>query len=453
MIIEDDPDLLRGYARVVGAEGYEVLEASESAEGLRFCREDDPDLVLLDAVLEDGSSGIDVCRQIKAESALTSRFVLMVSGQKTSPESLAEALEEGADGYLTKPVEPKVLLAQIRALLRIKKAERELAESREEYRLLAEKLRETNQRLEEYNRLKAEFIANMSHELRTPLTAIIGFAQLIQLKPPTQPVPRECTVAFERILRNGKHLLSLIDEVLDIAKIEAGRLKIHREHFDVAELAESAFQEMQALAQQKGLQYHLSISDQMPLALSDPLRVRQIMINLLSNAIKFTPQGSVEVELTPHGEGEFRFIVRDTGIGIKKEAVDVIFERFRQVDGTLTRSAGGTGLGLSIVKQIVGLLGGKIEVSSKHGEGSALPSRCLWSRRNRSHPRALFRQTLFCPRTRARRKIRRKHPTRKQKISRWFLSSKTTRTWRICFRKPFPRRITGRALLRRAPPG
>lgn len=369
LIIEDDPDLLRAFSKIIGKEGYEVLEASTGAEGLRICREDHPDLVLLDAMLPD-AFGIDLCRQIKEDGDLVSSFVLMLSGQRTSPENLAEGLEAGADGYLTKPVEPKVLVAHIRALLRIKKAEQDLTESKEQYRQIAEQLTATNHRLEEYNRLKAEFIANMSHELRTPLTAIIGFAQLVQIKPPSTPVPRECTIAFERILRNGKHLLALIDEVLDIAKIEAGRLKIHREHFDIAELVQGAFQELQALAQQKGLEYRLIIPKEMPLALSDPLRIRQVMINLLSNAIKFTQKGRVEVELIPWGDKEFRFIVRDTGIGMAEEAVDIIFERFRQIDGKLTRVAGGTGLGLSIVKQIVTLLDGQIEVSSELNKGS-----------------------------------------------------------------------------------
>lgn len=369
LIIEDDPDLLRGYTRIIGKEGYEILQATNGEDGLQICKAEHPDLILLDSMLP-GISGMELCKQIKADSSLIGSFVLMISGQRTSPEELAEGLEAGADGYLTKPIEPKVLLAHIRALLRIKKAEQELTESREQYRQVAEELKATNHRLEEYNRLKAEFIANMSHELRTPLTAIIGFAQLIQLRPPTMPVPRECTIAFERILRNGKHLLSLIDEVLDIAKIEAGRMKIHREHFDLIELTQSAFAELQALALQKGLEYRLNIPEELPLAMSDPLRVRQVMINLLSNAIKFTQKGSVEVELVPYGNDAYRFIVRDTGIGIEEESVGIIFERFRQVDGALTRVAGGTGLGLSIVKQIVSLLGGQIEVSSKLGEGS-----------------------------------------------------------------------------------
>jgi signal transduction histidine kinase len=370
LIIEDDLDLLRSYVRIIGREGYEVVQASSGEEGMRVYRDEIPDVVIIDAILSGEMTGVDVCRQIKSESDPNQSFVLMMSGHHVSPDYVAEGLESGANGYLTKPVEGKVLIAQIKAMMRIKEAERDLNDSREEYRELAEQLKASNQRLEEYSRLKAEFIANMSHELRTPLTAIIGFAQLTKLKPPSMPVPRECEVAFDRILQNGKHLLSLIDEVLDIAKIEAGRLKIHREHIDIAELTRAAFEELQSLAIEKGLQYALNIPEELPLALSDPLRLRQVMLNLLSNAIKFTNKGSVTVELLPGENKDFKFVVRDTGIGIQEDAVDLIFERFRQVDGTSTRVAGGTGLGLSIVKQIVMLLGGHIDVSTKVGQGS-----------------------------------------------------------------------------------
>ena len=369
LIVEDNPDLLDAYKRIISRAGYQVYEASTGVDALRMCYEVMPDLVLLDAVLPD-AEGTEICRRIKAAQDFRTIFVVMISGQKNTPEYQALFLENGADGFLQKPVDRKVLLANIRAILRLKKAEKDLAASKDEYRELAEKLQATNVRLEEYNRLKAEFIANMSHELRTPLTAIIGFAQLAQMKSPNQSLPPDCAIAFERILLNGKHLLTLIDEVLDIAKIEAGRMKLHADHFEVADLAQDAFNELQSLAIQKGLEYRLNISEHLPFAFTDPVRVRQVMINLLSNAIKFTEKGAVEVSLEPHGEDGFRFIVRDTGIGIDETAIKFIFERFRQADGAMTRSAGGTGLGLSIVKQIVELLGGQIEVASEIGAGS-----------------------------------------------------------------------------------
>jgi CheY-like chemotaxis protein/nitrogen-specific signal transduction histidine kinase len=257
------------------------------------------------------------------------------------------------------------------AFLRIRRGEEELRESEGRYRRQAEELREANRRLEEYNRLKAEFVANMSHELRTPLTAIIGFAQLAQLARAGEgQMPKRYADAFERIQRNGQHLLALINDVLDVSKIEAGRMKIHREHVDLVEVIQGAFAELQSLAERKGLQYRLSVPERLPLAYTDPLRVRQIVINLLSNAAKFTARGAVEAQLLPWGERHFRIVVRDTGIGIEERSLPIIFERFRQVDGSMTRAASGVGLGLSIVRQIVTLLGGEIGVASKVGEGS-----------------------------------------------------------------------------------
>ncbi|HYG10827.1 MAG TPA: response regulator [Pyrinomonadaceae bacterium] len=369
LVVEDEPELRHAYARMLEAAGYEVSEAATGGDCLRVARAVRPDLILLDVTLPD-ASGVEVCGQIKADPELAAIFVVNISGLETSAENEAEVLDAGADGYIAKPIQERQLLANIKAFLRIKATEKTLRESEARYRQLAEELKESNRRLEEYNRLKAEFVANMSHELRTPLTAIIGFANLAQITKQTEPIPELCANAFERILRNGRHLLALIDDVLDISKIEAGRMKVHREHFDLAELVQGTFSELQSLAEQKGIGYKLRIADHLPVAFTDPLRVRQVIVNLLSNAIKFTAKGSVEAELTAWGETEFRFVVRDTGVGIDDQALSLIFERFRQVDGSMTRVAGGAGLGLSIVRQIVQLLGGKIEVTSERERGS-----------------------------------------------------------------------------------
>ncbi|HEX6865584.1 MAG TPA: response regulator, partial [Thermoanaerobaculia bacterium] len=355
------------HASILERAGHEVLRAGTGEEALRLCDREEPSLVLLKAVLPD-LDALDVCRQIKQDCGFGNTFVIMLSGE-TSPDEQVRSLEAGADGYLTRPVEARTLAAHVKALLRIRNTEEELRQSEERQRRLVEDLLEANRRLEEYNRLKAEFVANMSHELRTPLTAIIGFVQLVQLGEGDR-IPPQYARAFERILRNGKHLLALIDDVLDVAKIEAGRMRIHREHFDLAEVVQAAFGELQSLARQRSLDYRLRVEGDVPLAFSDPLRVRQIVQNLLSNAIKFTPTGSVQAELSPGEPGWFRFVVRDTGVGIESQAMDLIFERFRQVDGSMSRVAGGAGLGLSIVRQIVELLGGRIEVESRVGEGS-----------------------------------------------------------------------------------
>jgi DNA-binding response OmpR family regulator/two-component sensor histidine kinase len=369
LVVDDEPELRGGYARLLEAAGYDVSEAATGGDCLRLARAEQPDVILLDVMLPD-VSGVELCRQIKADPELAASFVVNISGLENDAEIEAEMLESGADGYLAKPMQERHLLANIKAFLRLKATEKTLRESEARYRQLAEELKESNYRLEEYNRLKAEFVANMSHELRTPLTAIIGFANLAQIVRTSEPIPEICLNAFERILRNGRHLLALIDDVLDISKIEAGRMKVHREHFDLTEMVQETFGELQSLAEQKGIGYTLRIADNLPVAFTDPLRVRQVLVNLLSNALKFTAEGSVAVELMPWGENEFRFIVRDTGVGIEGQALSLIFERFRQVDGSMTRVAGGAGLGLSIVRQIVELLGGKIDVTSARDRGS-----------------------------------------------------------------------------------
>ena len=370
LVVEDDLDLMRDYSRTLASEGYEIAQAATGAEALRLAAEWYPDLVLLDVTLPD-ADGVEVCCRLKSDEETGRAFVVMLSGLSTTAEHQAEALLAGADGYLAKPIEPVALRAHALAFLRIRQNEEDLRESARRYRAQAEELRTANRRLEEYNRLKAEFVANMSHELRTPLTAIIGFAQLAQLARPGEgQMPKRHVDAFERILRNGQHLLALINDVLDVSKIEAGRMKIHREHVDLVEVVQNAFGELQSLAERKGLQYRLRVPERLPLAYTDPLRVRQVVINLLSNAAKFTARGAIEAELAAHGEGHFRIAVRDTGIGIEKQSLGFIFERFRQVDGSMTRSASGVGLGLSIVRQIVDLLGGEIEVTSSVGEGS-----------------------------------------------------------------------------------
>ncbi|HEX8338165.1 MAG TPA: histidine kinase dimerization/phospho-acceptor domain-containing protein, partial [Pyrinomonadaceae bacterium] len=280
LIVEEDAQSRSDHAGILAAEGYEVVEATTCADALRLAHAESPDLILLDAALPDGE-GVGVCRQLKAHEGLRGTFVVVLSGPNTTAAHQAEALNAGADGFLAKPVESVALKANVLAFLRIRQNEEDLRASERRYREQAEELREANRRLEEYNRLKAEFVANMSHELRTPLTAIIGFAQLAQLtRRPEEHVPKRYTDAFERILRNGQHLLALINDVLDVSKIEAGRMKIHSEHIDLVEVVQGAFAELQSLAERKGLEYHLRVPDRLPLAYTDPLRVRQVVINL-----------------------------------------------------------------------------------------------------------------------------------------------------------------------------
>ena len=224
---------------------------------------------------------------------------------------------------------------------------------------------------ENSSRLKSEFLANMSHELRTPLNAIIGFSDVIAKETFGPGLPRYREYAND-IGGAGRHLLSLINDILDISKAEAGKLDLHFEPADLGELIRECARLIRERAAEQELRLSLLIAP-LPALLIDRLRVKQVLLNLLSNAIKFTPQGgAVSVEAHRDDTGRVIVCVRDTGIGISEEAVPQVFEPFRQVDSTLSRKYEGTGLGLSLVKNLVELHGGDVRIESATGKGTAV---------------------------------------------------------------------------------
>nr|WP_288467135.1 response regulator [uncultured Pseudomonas sp.] len=237
-------------------------------------------------------------------------------------------------------------------------------------------LREAQQQLEERaeelqraSRYKSEFLANMSHELRTPLNSSLILAKLLADNPKGNLDAEQVKFA-DSIYSAGNDLLNLINDILDISKVEAGKLDLRPENTNVVRLAQSLETTFQPVAGEKQLAFNVDIANDLPRSLyTDRLRVEQILKNLLSNAFKFTEQGQVSLSVSRVEEG-VSFAVRDSGIGIAKEQQEYIFEAFRQADGTTNRRFGGTGLGLSISRDLATLLGGSISVSSTPGEGS-----------------------------------------------------------------------------------
>lgn len=223
---------------------------------------------------------------------------------------------------------------------------------------------------EQATRLKSQFLATMSHELRTPLNAIIGYTE-IQLAGMSGPLNAEQETGLRRVLANSEHLLKLINEILDLAKVEAGRLELIRKPFDVSEWLKEVVNQTSGLAQSKGLKIEHTFDENMPTTImGDPARLKQISINLLSNAIKFTEEGHVQISVRRQGEHSWTLSVTDTGIGIPPHLQEVIFDEFRQADNSSKRSYGGTGLGLAIVRKLVLMMGGTVRVNSVVDEGS-----------------------------------------------------------------------------------
>jgi signal transduction histidine kinase len=225
-----------------------------------------------------------------------------------------------------------------------------------------------NRELEEASRHKSQFLANMSHELRTPLNAVLGYTELI-LDSVYGELPEKARSVLDRIQRNGRHLLGLINEVLDLSKIEAGQLVLTLADYSLKAVVESVYTAVESLAKEKGLAFKAEISPDLPTGRGDERRITQVLLNLVGNAIKFTDTGEVVIKAS-NVNGSFEVAVRDTGPGISAADQAKLFQEFQQGDNAISRKKGGTGLGLAISKGIIEMHGGRIWVESRPGHGS-----------------------------------------------------------------------------------
>jgi signal transduction histidine kinase len=263
-------------------------------------------------------------------------------------------------------------------------------------------LEERNRRLEwqsfelqKASRLKSEFLANMSHELRTPINVILGYTSLMRERIYGTLTDQQ-DEALSKTYQTSQHLLELINDILDLSKIEAGKMPLHVERVAVGDIIAELSESVLPMLRKKDLAFATDLAADLPLIRTDRTKLRQVLLNLLSNAIKFTQHGRVSVAAIPLPAGGVRIEVADTGIGIEPEHVDAIFDDFRQLDQSHTREYGGTGLGLSITRKLLSLLGGTITVESTYGEGTCftldLPASVADAPGNRSATSASIQQ-------------------------------------------------------------
>ena len=395
LAVNDNPDHLYLMKRMLASAGYRVLTAGDGGEAFELLRRERVDILISD-VMMPGVDGIELCRLVRAEPRLRSMPILLVSALRKDAESVVEGLRAGADYYLEHPFEPIAFAARVARILERKRAEDRVRRANEELearvrerteqfeRANAELQREIDERhfiesaLEkardaalEATRLKSEFLANVSHEIRTPMHAVAGMAELL-LKTPLRSRQREYV---ESIMEGARSLLGIINDVLDLSKIEAGELRIEKTEFELADVVSTSMQMFAQRAWAKGLELSSSVEVHVPARFQgDPGRLRQVITNLLSNAVKFTETGSVTlcVSLAEEAESDvtLRFEVSDTGIGVSPDTTRLIFLPFAQADGSSARAHGGTGLGLAISRQFVELMGGEIGVETRLGRGS-----------------------------------------------------------------------------------
>jgi len=235
---------------------------------------------------------------------------------------------------------------------------------------LFREIAEKSKQLEVASKHKSQFLASMSHELRTPLNAILGFNEMM-LDGLCGEVPEGFKDPLDETQKSGNHLLRLINNVLDLAKIEAGRMELALSDYLPSDIVDNVRATLRPLAESKGLTLGTAVSADLPLAYGDPGRLTQCLVNLAGNSLKFTKQGRVDIAVGLYGGNQLRYRVTDTGIGIPPDKIGSLFTEFKQTDATIASEYGGTGLGLSITKKFVEMHGGRIWVESELGKGSA----------------------------------------------------------------------------------
>jgi signal transduction histidine kinase len=361
LVVDDTPANLVALGAVLQPLGVRVVEARSGPEAIERVSREPFACVLLDVQMP-GMDGFEVARRLRQMEAGAELPILFLTAIHRDEEYARKGYASGAADYITKPFDPDVLRARVRAFV-------DLFHQRDRLRVqqltaLLERERAARMDAETANRAKDEFLATVSHELRTPLTAILGWTMIAQRNSP----PAEIAKVFDVIERSARTQLRIIEDLLDVARALGGRLRLEIRGVRIAEVIEAALMSVRPAADAKGVTLEVQVEPGLGAIAADPERLQQVVWNLLSNAIKFTPGGG-HVALSAGRSASTVFIrVRDDGQGIPPEFLPHLFEPFRQADASTTRRHGGLGLGLAIVRQLVEAHGGTVSVRSD-GEG------------------------------------------------------------------------------------
>jgi signal transduction histidine kinase len=344
-----------------------ITRAVTLAEGIEKLRSQQFDLILLDLAVPD-SFGLTTLHKIS--SLVEQHPPIVVFTGSDDEASVIEALQNGAQDYLVKGGTDKETLERaIRYSIERHRVDRELRRTNEELVQLNRQLSVNRDEAIKANELKTQFVANISHEIRTPMSGILGLAELL-----ADELEGENKEVAHLIFQSAKNLMTLVNDLLDLAKVEAGKVEIANEPFPIRKLANDVSAVFQHAAASKQIKLMTRVDDAVAVeGYGDSHRLRQVLQNLVQNAIKFTESGSVELHvesLKRAGRNDVRFSVRDTGRGISIEDQKKLFQLFVQVDGSTKRMHSGTGLGLALSKRLVELMGGEIGVESEPGKGA-----------------------------------------------------------------------------------
>ncbi|MDQ6629177.1 MAG: response regulator [Pseudomonadota bacterium] len=350
--VDDNDGARYAKSRTLGRAGFTVLEAGTGAEALEAARKNSPDLVLLDVKLPD-IDGLEVCRQLKEDTATRSIMVLQISASYLATADKIQALDGGADNYLFEPIEPEELIANVKALLRLGRVERSL--------------READSR-------KDVFLATLGHELRNPLGPIRNSVAVLQKLVSEGSEGQK--KAVDIILRQTNHMVRLVDDLLDVARITQGKITLRKELVELKQIIDTAIETATPMVAARQHTLTVELPAVATFVVADPIRIAQVVANLLHNAAKFTPLGgTILIRATVLADSASISVV-DNGIGIAGDSLGSIFELFAQAGHAADRVQDGLGIGLSLVRSLVELHGGTVvPVSAGLGLGSTFEVR------------------------------------------------------------------------------
>ena len=372
LVVDDDDSTQELLKSLLELHGHTVDLAANGQAAVDLCEKQLPELILMDVTMPV-MDGIEACNLLRQRYGVGLPIIMVTA--MNDQESIDQSFAAGASDYINKPLNLGVLVQRIRFvmqaawnLVQLQNARLELEQHRHH---LEELVAERTAQLEAASKAKSTFLANMSHEIRTPMNAIMGLTYVLR----SSPLSEAQTGWLDKIAAAAQHLMGIINDVLDISKIEAGKMHLDITDFQLDQAIGNALDLIADKARSKGLHCVRAVDARIPqLLYGDAQRLGQVLLNFLSNAVKFTEQGSITLSATllnQQGNSiRVRLQVQDTGIGIQPEQQSRLFQAFEQADVSTTRKYGGTGLGLVISKHLIKMMGGEIGLESRPGEGS-----------------------------------------------------------------------------------
>ncbi|MCZ4242608.1 response regulator [Pedobacter punctiformis] len=370
LIVDDKQENIVALEALLHQHDINIVTTTSPNEALRICWEKDIAIALVDVQMP-GMDGFELVEILKNNPRTQEIMVIFVTAISVETKYAIKGLNVGAVDYLYKPLDPYITSAKVDSFVQLVRNQREIKRKNIQLEHFQDELIKAKEEAEQGKRAKENFLANMSHEIRTPINGIIGLVHLLE-KSPLNESQKEI---IELLSVSSDSLLGVINDILDISKIEAGKFRINFAETDIRQLIQQAINLLNIRAKEKHIDLILEIDENLPyIIIADSLRLNQILMNLLSNAIKFTSEGSVtlkvEVVNKKSNNAQINFSITDTGIGISQDNLSKIFESFEQAEDQTIAKYGGTGLGLSIVKKLAELKGGLLNVVSEEGKGS-----------------------------------------------------------------------------------